>query len=140
MPRQYGRKRISKPFVFRRSRFKTDFTTWHGFLGARSWSALTAVWNHMRLSVAGPLWHQFDTLDDFLFNASVTTMKKHHLLPCTIIALTLSGCIARTSYIDLYGSPAPPADYQRTSMASGRLISNNRPSVHASMVKPVSGD
>jgi hypothetical protein len=41
-------------------------------------------------------------------------MKKNRLLPLAIVALTLSGCVTRTSYIDLYGAPAPPADYQRT--------------------------
>ncbi|MDB5825146.1 MAG: CzcE family metal-binding protein [Herminiimonas sp.] len=41
-------------------------------------------------------------------------MKNNRLLLCALVAIALCGCVTRTSYIDLYGSAAPPADYQRT--------------------------
>lgn len=43
-------------------------------------------------------------------------MQRHRLVPFILaIALsTLGGCATRSSYIDLYGAPAAPADYQPT--------------------------
>lgn len=41
-------------------------------------------------------------------------MKRNRLLAYALVAIPLCGCVTRTSYIDLYGAAAAPADYQRT--------------------------